>query len=84
MRFGLEILREMNKVVELPIIIRISGDEKAEGGMTLEDAVEIVKVLEKEKVAAIHVTSGNVCLSPHGIISIISYRKAKHGRCQKK
>ncbi len=64
MRFGLEILRGMNKVVELPIIIRISGDEKAEDGMTLEDAVEIVKVLEKEKVAAIHVTSGNVCLSP--------------------
>ncbi len=64
MRFGLEILRGMNIAVELPIIIRISGDEKAEGGMTLEDAVEIVKVLEKEKVAAIHVTSGNVCLSP--------------------
>lgn len=64
MRFGLEILRGMNKAVELPIIIRISGDEKAEGGMTLEDAVEIVKVLENEKVAAIHVTSGNVCLSP--------------------
>ena len=64
MRFGLEILRGMNNSVELPIIIRISGDEKAEGGMTLEDAVEIVKVLEKEKIAAIHVTSGNVCLSP--------------------
>jgi 2,4-dienoyl-CoA reductase-like NADH-dependent reductase (Old Yellow Enzyme family)/thioredoxin reductase len=64
MRFGLEILRGMIKAVELPIIIRISGDEKAEGGMTLEDAVEIVKVLENETVAAIHVTSGNVCLSP--------------------
>jgi len=64
MRFGLEILRGMNKVVELPIIIRISGDEKAKGGMTLENSVEIVKVLEKEKVAAIHVTSGNICLSP--------------------
>lgn len=63
MRFGLEVLRGMNKTVELPIIIRISGDEKAEGGMTLEDAVEIVKVLDKERVAAIHVTSGNVCLS---------------------
>ncbi len=64
MRFGLEILRRMNNAVELPIIIRISGNEKAEGGMTLNDALEIVKVLEKEKVAAIHVTSGNVCLSP--------------------
>ena len=64
MRFGLEILRGMNKAIELPIIVRISGDEKAEGGMTLEDTLEIVKVLEKEKLAAIHVTSGNVCLSP--------------------
>ena len=64
MRFGLEILREINNVVELPIIVRISGDEKAEGGMTIDDSLEIVKVLEKEKVAAVHVTSGNVCLSP--------------------
>jgi 2,4-dienoyl-CoA reductase-like NADH-dependent reductase (Old Yellow Enzyme family)/thioredoxin reductase len=64
MRFGLEILRQMTNSVKVPIIVRLSGDEKAEGGMTIEDAVKIVKELEKENVAAIHVTSGNVCLSP--------------------
>lgn len=64
MRFGLEILRRINSTVNIPVIVRISGDEKAEDGMNIDDAIRITKILEKENVAAIHVTSGNVCLSP--------------------
>ncbi|MBZ0180610.1 MAG: NAD(P)/FAD-dependent oxidoreductase [Melioribacteraceae bacterium] len=63
-RFGLDILRQIKAAVDLPVIVRISGDEKAEGGMTIEDAIRITKVLEQEEIAAVHVTSGNVCLSP--------------------
>lgn len=63
-RFGLDILRQIKAAVDISVIVRISGDEKAEGGMTIEDAIRITKVLEQEEIAAVHVTSGNVCLSP--------------------
>lgn len=64
MRFGLEILREIKRNVNLPIIVRISGDEMHPNGMNISDTIQIAKVLEKENIAAIHVTSGNVCLTP--------------------
>ena len=64
LRFGMEILRGIKSSVALPIIVRISGDEKFEGGLTIEDTIQIVKELEKENADAIHVTSGNVCESP--------------------
>ncbi len=63
MRFGMEILRQMKSSISIPVIVRISGDEKAEGGLTVDDSIIIVNELEKEDVAAIHVTSGNVCYS---------------------
>lgn len=64
LRFGIEILREIKSKISLPIIIRISGDEKFDGGLTIEDSIQIVKQLEKENADAIHVTSGNLCESP--------------------
>ncbi len=64
MRFGLEILQEIKRNVKLPIIVRISGDEMHPNGMNISDAIQIAKVLEKENIAAIHVTSGNACLTP--------------------
>ena len=64
LRFGIEILRGIKSNVKLPVIVRISGDEKFTGGLTIEDSIQIVKVLEKENASAIHVTSGNVCESP--------------------
>jgi 2,4-dienoyl-CoA reductase (NADPH2) len=64
LRFGLEIVRGIKSAVALPIIVRMSGDEKYDGGLTDKDATQIAKALEQEKVAAIHVTSGDVCMSP--------------------
>jgi 2,4-dienoyl-CoA reductase (NADPH2) len=64
LRFGIEILRGIKSKVKLPVIVRISGDERFAGGLTIEDAIQIVKTLEKENAAAIHVTFGNVCESP--------------------
>lgn len=63
-RFGLEILKEIKRNVKLPLIIRISGDEMHPDGMNINDTIEIVKVLERENISAIHVTAGNVCLTP--------------------
>jgi 2,4-dienoyl-CoA reductase (NADPH2) len=64
LRFGMEIFRRIISVVDLPIIIRLSGDEMFEGGLTIYDSIEMVKFLEKENADAIHVTSGNVCETP--------------------
>ena len=63
LRFGIEILRGIKSNIRLPIIIRISGDEKFSGGLTIEDSINVVKILEKENASAFHVTSGNVCES---------------------
>lgn len=64
MKFGLEILRRIQQKVKLPVIVRISGDEMHLNGMNINDTLEIVKILEKENIAALHVTSGNACLTP--------------------
>lgn len=64
LRFGLEILQGIKSSVHLPIIVRLSGDEKYEGGLTINETIEIVKILEQEKIAALHITSGDACMSP--------------------
>ncbi|AFN74269.1 NADH:flavin oxidoreductase/NADH oxidase [Melioribacter roseus P3M-2] len=63
-RFGLEILRLLKENLAIPVIVRLSGDEMYEGGIKLEETIRIAKILEREKADAIHVTSGNVCMSP--------------------
>ncbi|MEG8947533.1 NAD(P)/FAD-dependent oxidoreductase [Rosettibacter firmus] len=64
LRFGLEILQGIKSSVHLPIIVRLSGDEKYEGGLTINETIEIAKILEQEKIAALHITSGDACMSP--------------------
>jgi len=64
LKFGLEILRQIKSSVHLPIIVRLSGDEKYEGGLTINDTIQIAKILELEDIAALHITSGDVCMSP--------------------
>jgi 2,4-dienoyl-CoA reductase-like NADH-dependent reductase (Old Yellow Enzyme family)/thioredoxin reductase len=64
LRFGLEILRGIKSSTKIPIIVRISGDEKYAGGLAINDVIEIAKILEGEKIAALHITSGDACMSP--------------------
>ena len=63
LRFGLEILRGIKSAVNIPTIVRISGDEKYDGGLDVNDMIPIAKKLEEENVAALHVTSGDACMS---------------------
>lgn len=64
LRFGLEVLRGIKSSVNLPVIVRLSGEEKYEGGLTINDTIEIAKILEQEKISALHITSGDACMSP--------------------
>lgn len=63
-RFPLQILQAVKEAVELPIIVRISGDEMVTGGFELAEMKEFAKLLEKEGASAIHVSAGTVCSTP--------------------
>ena len=58
-RFAMLVLDKVRKEVGDDFLIeyRVSGDERVEGGMHLEETVEFCKMLQ-EKVDIIHVTSG--------------------------
>jgi len=63
-RFPLDVLREVKKSVDLPIIVRISGDEMIANGIKLEEMKKFSKILEENGVEALHVTAGTVCSTP--------------------
>ena len=63
-RFPLEILKEVRKAVDLPIIARISGEEMIPEGIKLPEMITFSKILEKNGVNAIHVSAGSVCSTP--------------------
>jgi len=60
MKFPLQIIKTTRDLVgeDFPLLFRISGDELIEGGLRIEDNIEIAKGLEKAGVDAIHVTAG--------------------------
>lgn len=61
MRFLLETLAEVRKAVGagFPVVVRLSGDEMVDGGLTIKETVLIAKRLEREGVDALHVSAGN-------------------------
>lgn len=63
-RFPLEILSAVKAAVNLPVIIRISGDEMIPNGIILPEMEEFARLLEKAGAAAIHVSAGTVCSAP--------------------
>ncbi len=63
-RFALQILDAVKHASSLPIIVRLSGNEMVEGGITLNDMVRFAKVLKEHSVEAIHVSAGTVCSTP--------------------
>lgn len=63
-RFPLQILEAVKEAVELPIIIRISGDEMIQNGIKLPEMQKFAKLLEQADVSAIHVSAGTVCSTP--------------------
>jgi NADPH2 dehydrogenase len=62
MRFGLEVLREVRKVVPkgVPLGTRISAVDWLDGGLTIEDSVTWVKAMKDEGLEFVCVSSGGV------------------------
>ena len=63
LKFANDILDAV-KEVDLPVIIRVSGDEMYEGGLHAEDLKDLLKLAEEKDVIAVHVGMGNACNSP--------------------
>lgn len=59
-RFAREIVEQAREAVgpAFPLMMRISGDEYVEGGRTLEETVEICKVMEKAGIDCFDVSGG--------------------------
>jgi 2,4-dienoyl-CoA reductase (NADPH2) len=63
-RFPLEIFQAVMDSVDLPIIVRISGDEMIPEGIKLPEMIDFSRLLEKKGVKAIHTSAGTVCSTP--------------------
>ncbi|MHA1727898.1 MAG: oxidoreductase [Promethearchaeota archaeon] len=63
-KFPLEVLKAVQEAVDLPVIIRLSGDEMTENGIKLGEMIALSKILEQSGVEAIHVSCGSVCSTP--------------------
>jgi 2,4-dienoyl-CoA reductase-like NADH-dependent reductase (Old Yellow Enzyme family) len=59
-RFFLEVLAEIKKKTgeDFPVGLRINGDDYVEGGWTLDDAVGLAPILEKNGADYLHVSGG--------------------------
>ncbi|MGC9330720.1 MAG: NAD(P)/FAD-dependent oxidoreductase [Bacteroidales bacterium] len=63
-RLALDILDAVKKAVDLPVIIRISGDEMIPEGFHLDDMFRFSHALESHGADAVHVTAGTACSTP--------------------
>lgn len=61
MRFAVEIVQSIRKAVgpDMPILFRIALDHRFEGGRTLEESMEMIKMLEQAGVDALDIDAGS-------------------------
>ncbi|MEA2043088.1 MAG: NAD(P)/FAD-dependent oxidoreductase [Bacteroidota bacterium] len=63
-KFPLQILDAVKSASNLPIIIRISGDEMIPDGIKLEEMIQFSEKLKDKSAEAIHVSAGTACSTP--------------------
>lgn len=65
LRFGRQVIEAIRERTggALPLVVRLNAKDYIEGGLTIEDAIKIAKVLITLGVDAISVTSGTMCES---------------------
>ncbi len=57
-RFVLEVARAIIEAVDIPLFWRLSGEELTKGGYTLEDQVQVARMLEEVGVACLSISAG--------------------------
>ena len=65
LRFGLEVIEAVRNQVGLgfPIVVRMNVTDYVDGGLVIEDAIEIARALQSWGVHALSITSGTMCES---------------------
>ncbi|WP_436492775.1 NADH:flavin oxidoreductase/NADH oxidase [Actinokineospora sp. HUAS TT18] len=58
LRFALEVVAAVRAAVEVPVFVRISASDWTEGGLTVDDSVEIARALHAAGADLIDVSSG--------------------------
>ncbi|MBN2543576.1 FAD-dependent oxidoreductase [bacterium] len=76
-RFPLEVLDAVRDSTNLPIIVRISGDEMIPDGIKLPEMIKLSRILQAEGVEAIHVSAGTVCSTPPWFFQHMFIQKGK-------
>lgn len=70
LRFLLEVHAEVRRRVSpgFPVMLRLSAEEFVPGGLTIKDTLAIAKRMEKEGIAAVHVSSSNYASYAKGLL----------------
>jgi len=76
-KFPLEILKAVKDAINIPVIVRISGDEMIPAGIKLPEMIGFSKILENNGVQAIHVSAGSVCSTPPWYFQHMFIKKGK-------
>ncbi len=63
-RFPLAVFDAVKNAVNLPVIVRISGEEMTPNGIKINESIKLAQLLEARGAAAIHVSAGTVCSTP--------------------
>ncbi len=69
-RFLHEVYLSVRKAVgnDFPVTVRLSGDELVDGGISIEDTIQVSRELEKLGVAAVHISAGNYASYASGLM----------------
>jgi len=63
-RFPLEVVQTVKSSFDIPVILRISGDEMTPDGFHIDEMLDFSHILEENGADAIHVSAGSVCTTP--------------------
>jgi 2,4-dienoyl-CoA reductase (NADPH2) len=76
-KFPLEILKAVKDAIDIPVIVRISGDEMIPEGIKLPEMIKFSKILEINGIQAVHVSAGSVCSTPPWFFQHMFIKKGK-------
>ncbi|MFO7892055.1 MAG: FAD-dependent oxidoreductase [bacterium] len=83
-KFPLEVVQTVIDTVDLPVIVRISGDEMIPEGIKLPEMIKLSEILEEIGIQAIHVSAGTVCSTPPWFFQHMFIKKGKTWELAKK
>jgi len=77
MRFPLRVLSEVRRTVgdSFPILAKISMSDKLKGGISIQDSIEVCKLLEKNSIDGIVLSGGDIIVNPMAVLHGDSFRK---------